>query len=583
MDPRLPDAEIYHEVGHVDADQDAAMRIGKDHATGSFMLRLPNGTMRPITHIEGSDVSRAQTLSERQTAVVFRTIRAVWNAQSGGGQTFQESLATRGGHTVTVRPVPPAAAAQAAGHVYEAVFGGAAPETIRFMVGSVLGQLGRPAPQRGVGLGDRQPSPPPEVPEAPELEEAVLHEPTPPPPPRPPKEQVAAFLRRQEALEEEHEKIDVELGPAEEEPSPDVDAGHVDGPLDAPSAAPSAASQPPSRDAVLQSEEESKGVAAKPASSKIKVEDLQVFTAAKPPVGLKNLSSICYLNSILQQLFMNPTLRARILNLEVPPGTFLAALKEMFQKLEAGTGTVNPKSFAELLQGKDGRKGIDVSVQDDAASFLVKLIAFGDEALEGTGDAGAFKAVVGGMTTTHYKPACGHEFPREEAFVPLQVSVTDEMNLQSSIDAHLQTEKLDGYKCQDCQQRGELERTVVITKQPDTLIVQLKRFKAGGKDSRGRPKPPEKVKAPIKVPKDLSIPVTSGEPVKKEEYELSGFVAHSGSLTSGHYWSYAKDRSSKKWFMFNDHEVKPVEEAAVLEMAEARGYLMFYDKVTKVT
>lgn len=41
------------------------------------------------------------------------------------------------------------------------------------------------------------------------------------------------------------------------------------------------------------------------------------------------------------------------------------------------------------------------------------------------------------------------------------------------------------------------------------------------------------------------------------EYDLIGVTVHTGTADGGHYYSFIRDRTRDKWFLFNDAEVKP--------------------------
>jgi ubiquitin carboxyl-terminal hydrolase 34 len=40
-------------------------------------------------------------------------------------------------------------------------------------------------------------------------------------------------------------------------------------------------------------------------------------------------------------------------------------------------------------------------------------------------------------------------------------------------------------------------------------------------------------------------------------YNLIGVTVHTGTADGGHYYSFIKDRTKDKWFLFNDAEIKP--------------------------
>merc|ERR1719174_1709882 len=55
------------------------------------------------------------------------------------------------------------------------------------------------------------------------------------------------------------------------------------------------------------------------------------------------------------------------------------------------------------------------------------------------------------------------------------------------------------------------------------------------------------------------------------EYELVGIVAHTGSMSGGHYYSFIKDKGAKdgeegeQWFEYNDEHVRPFDHVSRME------------------
>ena len=94
-------------------------------------------------------------------------------------------------------------------------------------------------------------------------------------------------------------------------------------------------------------------------------------------VGLKNIGCICYMNSIMQQLFMIPTFRKAIL--EVEDSNFgkeptdenvLHQIKMIFGGLmEMEKQYFNPKKFCSAFKDIDG-SSIDPMVQKDVDEFF---------------------------------------------------------------------------------------------------------------------------------------------------------------------------------------------------------------------
>lgn len=132
------------------------------------------------------------------------------------------------------------------------------------------------------------------------------------------------------------------------------------------------------------------------------------------------------------------------------------------------------------------------------------------------------------------------------------------------------------YQCSKCKKTGKAKRQLSIWKQPEILVIQLKRFLL---DRHGKL---EARKDHISFPlSDLDLnPFTnkdSKEP--RGKYKLHGFVNHYGGLNSGHYTAMieAKDGS---WLQYSDDDVKRLSllETCNIAKGSAEPYLLFYAK-----
>jgi len=96
-------------------------------------------------------------------------------------------------------------------------------------------------------------------------------------------------------------------------------------------------------------------------------------------VGLYNMRNICYVNSVLQQLFMNSSLRALVFALqsqnaqEPHESSFLHQLQRLFSHLQdSHRAFADPAALCHSIRDLDGEP-IDVNIQEDANEFQNRL------------------------------------------------------------------------------------------------------------------------------------------------------------------------------------------------------------------
>ncbi|CAD8183871.1 unnamed protein product [Paramecium octaurelia] len=160
-----------------------------------------------------------------------------------------------------------------------------------------------------------------------------------------------------------------------------------------------------------------------------------------------------------------------------------------------------------------------------------------------------------------------------EPFMYLSVPVLNrECELQECIEEFLKKETLkgdEGWNCTNCKSRRDSNKKIDLWSMPNILIIHLKRFKF---NSQFRAKIRSLVKYPLQ---NLSFEnLVCTKQTEKPTYDLYAVINHSGTLTSGHYTAYAKNRDDLHWYHYNDALVTPVQQPESLNDA----YLLFYFK-----
>jgi uncharacterized UBP type Zn finger protein len=139
---------------------------------------------------------------------------------------------------------------------------------------------------------------------------------------------------------------------------------------------------------------------------------------------------------------------------------------------------------------------------------------------------------------------------------------TDTTGLRSLLADFFREEPLDGgYHCLQCPKLTKArQKSDLCLPLPHVLIIQLKRFTYDNYSN-------DKIDTFISFPLnglDLNEYTVKDDSKKSEDnsstiYDLVAVSNHSGSLTCGHYTTYAKNIHDKKWYSFDDRMVRKLD------------------------
>ncbi|TQS35537.1 hypothetical protein Golomagni_04042 [Golovinomyces magnicellulatus] len=134
--------------------------------------------------------------------------------------------------------------------------------------------------------------------------------------------------------------------------------------------------------------------------------------------------------------------------------------------------------------------------------------------------------------------------------------------------------RVEGFKCDQCSSKSPKQRSREIYHQPETLVIQLKRF---GWDGR-------KDCTPIPFSQILSLDRYRCESNTSScDYELSAIICHSGGMNSGHYVCRARGPDGH-WMKFDDLHVTGMTPEQAMHPGTRNGwtpYLLFYQRKVK--
>lgn len=323
-------------------------------------------------------------------------------------------------------------------------------------------------------------------------------------------------------------------------------------------------------------------------------------------VGLKNAGATCYMNSVLQQLYMIESIREGILAVEGaatdPNEDFsgeerpdheearpceegreehrrdyhLGVLKQVqavFGHLAASQLQYYvPRGFWRHF--KLWGEPVNLREQHDALEFFNSLVDSLDEALKALGAPCLLAKALGGtFADQKICRGCPHRYSREESFTTLNIDIRNHSNLLDSLEQYVKGDLLEGanaYHCDKCNKKVDTVKRLCIKRLPPILAIQLKRF-----DYDWERECAIKFNDYFEFPRELDMePYTvrglarlEGELMDEEaaeselgatRYRLTGIVVHSGQASGGHYYSYIYTRppgGAYRWYKFDDGEV----------------------------
>ena len=340
-------------------------------------------------------------------------------------------------------------------------------------------------------------------------------------------------------------------------------------------------------------------------------------------IGLKNFGATCYLNSLFQQMYMNPLFSKDLLSFPYQPNknlehSVLYNMQLSFANLKYSCLAVYPplefiKSFKKAFNGEP----IQFGVQQDSDEFLSILCdelekeakIFNKENFLNN----SFKGQISNEIVSLDK-----EYPfyskTDEDFYRVTLDIKGHKTLEEALDAYIKGEILDGdnqYYVDKYKKKLTIRKSSSLKKLGNQVIIHLKRFEFDFVTFTNK-----KLNDYLKFPFEINFKkwtrayLRSSDPNLKNEilniteeekenldqekmnYVLTGILIHSGSsLQSGHYYSLIIDQNNGKWYQFNDNNITEfnierdlekecfgLKETNEREQFGRTAYLLFYTK-----
>lgn len=308
-----------------------------------------------------------------------------------------------------------------------------------------------------------------------------------------------------------------------------------------------------------------------------------------PYIGLYNRGNTCYLNSLMQTLFMTPIFRSEMFNWKYmesihpsKPDCIPYQLQKLLCRLQLKYRCVEEtEKLTKSFQWNNSQLSEQNDIQE-LCHVLFEVINenFINEIFQGEMTS-AIKCLECQKISEHNEKFIDFSLPVKNAKVSID-------SLEKSFKILFETEKLTGdnqYFCEKCNKKVDAEHYFVLKHLPKIMICALNRFEYDFVfDTK------KKVNNKLEFPFSIDIntifsstnrSLDTTEPTK-DKYDLYSIIVHSGSARGGHYYSIIKSFEDNKWYKFDDSVVYEVNIDELLEQlygnaqSDTSAYILLY-------